>query len=304
MAEYMTFLNELNYKYNDTKLYQEIVELFDSLPICALVSGCKDKDFFCVHGGISPYISTLDEIEDIDRFCEPDNSGALCDFIWADPAEELEDNTNSIGDIMRWQNIEFVDNDKRQTSFIFGYKALKKFLDDNYLSFVVRAHEVVDDGYKEHYFYTNEVSCITLFSAPNYCDMYENKGAVMYATKDGYSFKQFSCVKHPFYLPDFCDAFSYSVPSLMENLVTILTEIVIDIKEENPDEMSAEEIAMNADIDVKAKNLREAMSRREKRVSQLTRKRMKMLAVEHRIFVIIIFFFPSKHEFLRKGCRS
>ena len=55
----------------------EFTELFDAFPICALVSGYKDRDIFCVHGGISPDLRYLDDIESIDRFHEPDSSGVL-----------------------------------------------------------------------------------------------------------------------------------------------------------------------------------------------------------------------------------
>ena len=53
------------------------MELFDALPICCTVCGSLDGDFFCVHGGISPEIETLDEIDDLDRFGEPPSSGPI-----------------------------------------------------------------------------------------------------------------------------------------------------------------------------------------------------------------------------------
>ena len=55
---------------------------------------------------------------------------------------------HSLSDIKVWQDTTFIDNFKRQTSVIYGYAGLKKFLDTNDLAFVLRAHEVVDDGYK------------------------------------------------------------------------------------------------------------------------------------------------------------
>jgi serine/threonine-protein phosphatase 2B catalytic subunit len=140
---------------------------------------------------------------------------------------------------------------------------------------------VVDAGYKEHDFLTRDTLCITIFSAPNYCDLYENQGAVLAATKDGYSFRQYTSVKHPFYLPDFSDAFSYAVPFLMENLVFMLSEMVIDIKEEDPDSLSKDERKMNADMEAKAKKLRLMMATREKKDFQSAKKRTKVLAADH-----------------------
>ena len=46
---------------------------------------------------------------------------------------------------------------------------------------MIRAHEVELDGYKMHYCNgLNEFPIvITLFSAPNYCDVYNNKAAII-----------------------------------------------------------------------------------------------------------------------------
>jgi serine/threonine-protein phosphatase 2B catalytic subunit len=49
-----------------------------------------NDQFFCVHGGISPEIQTLQDIMNIDRFVEPPSSGAFCDLLWSDPAENFD----------------------------------------------------------------------------------------------------------------------------------------------------------------------------------------------------------------------
>ena len=40
---------------------------------------------FCVHGGLSPSITTLDQIRSIDRKQEVPHDGAMCDLLWSDP---------------------------------------------------------------------------------------------------------------------------------------------------------------------------------------------------------------------------
>ncbi len=69
---------------------------------------------------------------------------------------------------------------------LFGFssrrkEAVNRFLDDNQLLSVIRGHEAQLDGYKMHKWNGGEqFPCvITIFSAPNYCDAYKNKGAVI-----------------------------------------------------------------------------------------------------------------------------
>jgi serine/threonine-protein phosphatase 2B catalytic subunit len=68
------------HKYSEN-VYEACIRSFWSLPVAALV----DNRFFCVHGGISPLLVTLDDILTIDRFQEPGSHGLLCDLLWADP---------------------------------------------------------------------------------------------------------------------------------------------------------------------------------------------------------------------------
>lgn len=58
---------------------------------------------------------------------------------------------------------------------------MKKFLENNNLISIIRAHEAQLDGYKMHRWNGGGdfPLVITIFSAPNYCDVYNNKGAVI-----------------------------------------------------------------------------------------------------------------------------
>lgn len=84
---------------------------------------------------------------------------------------------------------------KRGLGFSFGPDYTRRFLEFNNLKFVIRSHEVRDAGYEEEH----GGKCITVFSAPNYCDQMANKGAfIRFASEDMTpSFNQFEAVPHP-----------------------------------------------------------------------------------------------------------
>lgn len=69
----------------------------------------------------------------------------------------------------------------RGCSYFFGVDAANKFLKRNNLLSVIRAHEAQLDGYKMHRWNgpSDFPVVITIFSAPNYCDVYNNKGAII-----------------------------------------------------------------------------------------------------------------------------
>lgn len=60
-------------------------------------------------------------------------------------------------------------------------EAVSKFLERNKLISIIRGHEAQIDGYKMHRWDGGQdfPMVITIFSAPNYCDVYNNKGAVI-----------------------------------------------------------------------------------------------------------------------------
>eukprot|EP00345_Euplotes_harpa_P006992 CAMPEP_0168331544 /NCGR_PEP_ID=MMETSP0213-20121227/8397_1 /TAXON_ID=151035 /ORGANISM="Euplotes harpa, Strain FSP1.4" /LENGTH=142 /DNA_ID=CAMNT_0008335341 /DNA_START=66 /DNA_END=491 /DNA_ORIENTATION=- len=123
---------------------------------------------------------------------------------------------------------EFTDNKERECSYMFGKKPTKKLLDGHNLMSVVRAHQVQIEGYKMHR-WDGESSfpyVITLFSAPNYCDYYSNKAAVLILKDGGISIKQYDQSEHPYFLPDQLDVFSWSIPFLAEKVISLMANIL------------------------------------------------------------------------------
>lgn len=93
----------------------------------------------------------------------PDH-GALCDILWSDPIDEKQD---------RW-----VSNKMRSCSYYYSHVQASMFLKTNKIKMIIRGHEVQMKGFKYQYDPKNEPISLTIFSAPKYCDSYNNKGAI------------------------------------------------------------------------------------------------------------------------------
>lgn len=97
-------------------------DLFDYLPLTAVV----DDQIFCLHGGLSPSINTLDDIRMLDRVQEVPHEGSMCDLLWSDP------------DDRRGWGIS-----PRGAGYTFGCDISEMFNQRNALTLVSRAHQLV-----------------------------------------------------------------------------------------------------------------------------------------------------------------
>jgi serine/threonine-protein phosphatase 2B catalytic subunit len=89
----------------------------------------------------------------------------------------------------------------------FSYNAACQFLERNNLLSVIRAHEAQDAGYRMYRKTrtTQFPAVMTIFSAPNYLDVYNNKAAVLKYENNVMNIRQFNCTPHPYWLPNFMD---------------------------------------------------------------------------------------------------
>jgi len=221
LTSFFNFKDECVYKY-DLDIYEAIMECFDNLPIAATING----KFLCCHGGLSPDISTLKDIEELDRFQEVPREGPFCDLLWSDPVDDDKDQEEYEEDNepTTW----FAYNETRQCSYVFGIDAVTTFLKKNNLTAIIRAHEAQFDGYKMQMIneQTQIPRVITIFSAPNYCDVYKNKGACLKFDDELLNIRQFVSSPHPYYLPNFMDVFTWSLPFVAEKVTDMLYSIL------------------------------------------------------------------------------
>lgn len=236
LTEYFTFKQECKIKYTE-RVYDACMDAFDCLPLAALMN----QQFLCVHGGLSPEIHTLEDIRKLDRFKEPPPFGPMCDLLWSDPLEDYGNEKT---------NEHFTHNTVRGCSFFYSYAACCEFLQNNQLLSIIRAHEAQDAGYRMYKKSSQTAfpSLITIFSAPNYLDVYNNKAAILKYENNVMNIRQFNCSPHPYWLPNFMDVFTWSLPFVGEKVTEMLVSILNICSEHELADEDAEGVVARKEI--------------------------------------------------------
>lgn len=153
------FYDEVKRRFS-VKLWKLFIDTFNVLPLAAVI----DDKIFCVHAGLSPDLMHPESVNRIQRPTDVPEEGLICDLLWSDPEKG----------ITGW-----AEND-RGVSYTFGEDIVSSFLERNDLDLIVRAHQVVEDGYE---FFAHR-QMVTVFSAPHYCGEFDNAGAMMTVRED------------------------------------------------------------------------------------------------------------------------
>jgi len=176
------FLHETEEKYSN-ELFQLFSEAFKHLPLCTVVN----DSVFVVHGGLSSKDGVkLAEIQALDRLREPDEMAdqLMLDLLWSDPMDQLGRLPSPRGG-----------------GVLFGPDVTERFCEENGLCCIIRSHEMKPEGYE----WQHMNRCLTIFSAPNYCDVCGNLGAVCditptqarKVTVNELHVRTFQCSPHP-----------------------------------------------------------------------------------------------------------
>lgn len=183
MNQMYGFEGECKHKYSP-QVYEFFTQVFQVLPLAHCLIGLDEngkqaKKVLVMHGGLFSQDNVkLEDIRKIDRNRQPPNDGLMCEILWSDPM--LVD-----GRVVS----------KRGIAIAFGPDVTRKFCELNNLDYIIRSHEVKQMGYEV----AHDGQCITVFSAPNYCDTMGNQGAIIRLEAPSLKpdFLRFDAVSHP-----------------------------------------------------------------------------------------------------------
>ena len=143
------------------KCFKKIITLFNIMPISALIN----ENILCMHGGLSKDLQNIEQINKILRPTDIPNEGLLCDILWSDPNESLNEDFGS---------------NERNISVTFSKDVVKNFLEKNNLDLICRAHQVVEEGFE----FFADMKLVTIFTAPNYMGEFDNNGGILEVGED------------------------------------------------------------------------------------------------------------------------
>ncbi|CAJ0594897.1 unnamed protein product [Cylicocyclus nassatus] len=132
-------------------VYLMLVNAFNHLPLAALIGG----RILCMHGGLSPHIQTLADIEKIARPSIIPPYGILCDIVWSDPDSHQPGWSLSC----------------RGISFSFDETVVEQFCQKHGIDLIVRAHQITGEMIRGGHRMFAGGRLVTIFSAPNYQNM-------------------------------------------------------------------------------------------------------------------------------------
>ena len=124
------FFDECKTKYN-IKLWKIFNDLFNCLPVAAII----EHKIFCMHGGLSPELHSLDQINYLGRPIDVTDTGLLFDLLWSDP---------EIDQVNDWYH------GGASFSYTFSHNVVTTFLQKYDFKLICRSHQVY---YAQEYIY-------------------------------------------------------------------------------------------------------------------------------------------------------
>lgn len=154
ISQIFGFRDEVTARYGNDQVWQTYTQTFNYLPLGATING----KILCVHGGLSPSLKTIDDIQALNRFCEIPHKGPMCDLVWSDPAPAAGFQPSA-----------------REAGYQFGPDVTLGWNKANGLELTARGHQLVMTGLE----YAHGDQIVTVFSAPDYCGRCGNPAGIL-----------------------------------------------------------------------------------------------------------------------------
>ena len=154
------FQDEVLFFFGTNDLFLTINKTFEYLPIAAVIK----NQMFCVHGGLSPTLHSLAQIESIQRPFKTYESDFVADLLWSDP---VQSNTTYV-------------RSNRGSGVTFGPNEVQKFMEEFKMKTIIRAHQCVKSGILKF----SDTELYTVFSSSNYDDGAKNSCGLIFVQPD------------------------------------------------------------------------------------------------------------------------
>ncbi|OHT07751.1 Ser/Thr protein phosphatase [Tritrichomonas foetus] len=163
------FKDQVMNVYDSVELYDQFNDVFSYLPIAATIN----NEIFCVHGGLSPNLKSLNDFDSFPRPLLNYDSSVISDLVWSDPSDGVAEYVQS----------------QRGTGLYFGAVALQNFFAATNMKKIIRAHQCVQLGVQR--FHNDDL--YTVFSCSNYVESSNNRCGLLFISPN--------CEVQPFSLP-------------------------------------------------------------------------------------------------------
>jgi protein phosphatase len=144
-----------------TRIYDDVNFCFEHMPLAALCG----SDIFCVHGGISPLMSSLRQLKSIRRPIASYGNSIVCDLMWSDPSSRVREYERST----------------RGNGVCFGAAAVREFQKIIKIRHIIRAHQCVQNGVER---FAGDV-VFTVFSSSCYQEATDNRCGLIFINFSG-----------------------------------------------------------------------------------------------------------------------
>ena len=148
------FYDECMTKYGNSKVFNYILDTLDYLPLVAKI----ENKIFCVHGGLTPEINTVNDINSLDRIQEIPQDGPIAGLLW-----------NEALDCTGWRVF------AKGAAYYFGNDISEKFNHLHNFKLMITGNKLLNEGFM----WLHNGQVCKIFSAPNYCYRCGNKGGIM-----------------------------------------------------------------------------------------------------------------------------